>query len=112
MLAQLSSRFLVQRYHVFGTRRAVTYFCIICRRTSVKPKNQAMGQLPAERVFPDLVFSLDYAGSFYIELENANLPRPRHHHNTAVPMQPHCAKGAGNETKQGRGLASETNTVV
>ena len=80
MLVQLLSCALDRRYHIVGGRRAVrsvTRACITCRRTSAKPQNQVMGQLPAERVSPDLVFSkvgLDYAGPFHIKLGNTRKP--------------------------------------
>ena len=49
---------LDRRYHIVGGRKAVrsvTRACVTCRRTSIKPQNQVIGQLPAERVSPDLV---------------------------------------------------------
>ena len=64
---------LDRRYHITGGRKAVrsmTRACVTCRRMSTKPQNQVIGQLPGERVSPDLVFSkvgLDYAGPFYIK---------------------------------------------
>ena len=58
--------------HVIGFRnivRSVTHSCVICRRTSVKPRPQMMGQLPIERLTPGPVFDnvgVDYAGPVYI----------------------------------------------
>ena len=71
---------LDRRYHIIGGRKAVrsvTRACVTCRRTSTKPQNQVTGQLPAERVSPDSVFSkagLDYAGPFYIKQGNVRKP--------------------------------------
>ena len=71
---------LDRRYHIIGGRKAVrsvTRARVTCRRTSTKPQNQVTGQLPAERVSPDLVFSkagLDYAGPFYIKQGNVRKP--------------------------------------
>ena len=59
------------KYHTIGGRRAirtVTRSCVTCLRQSKKPKPQRMGQLPIERVTPDIVFEnvgLDYAGPIY-----------------------------------------------
>ena len=64
---------LNRRYHITGGRRVVrsiTRACIVCRRRSQKPKPQLMGQLPFERVTPDIVFEnvgVDYAGPVYIK---------------------------------------------
>ena len=64
---------LCRRYHVIGFRnivRSVTRSCVICRRTSVKPQPQMMGQLPIERLTPGPVFDnvgVDYVGPVYIE---------------------------------------------
>ena len=61
------------RYHVIGSRKAihsVTCGCIVCRRTSARPQPQMLGQLPAERLTPGLVFEhvgVDYAGPVYIK---------------------------------------------
>lgn len=49
---------LSRRYYIIGGRktiRSVTRSCITCRRTSVKPQDQMLGQLPMERVTPDLI---------------------------------------------------------
>ena len=59
---------LGRRFHIVGGRRAIcsiTRRCVICRRKSLRPQPPLMGQLPAERVTPDLVFNrvgIDYAG--------------------------------------------------
>ena len=44
---------LCRHYHIVGCRKAIpsiTRKCIICRRTTVKPQSQLLGQLPSERV--------------------------------------------------------------
>ena len=59
---------LSRRYHIIGLRKAARFIirqCVICRRQSAKPEHQLMGQLPLERVNPDIVFEnvgIDYAG--------------------------------------------------
>ena len=64
---------LNRRYHITGCRkliRSITRGCITCRRISAKPQAQLVGQLPIERVTPDLVFDkvgVDYAGPVYIK---------------------------------------------
>ena len=71
---------LCSRYHIVGCRKAVrsiTRKCITCRRTTVKPKNQLMGQLPPERVTPGSVFEnvgVDYAGPFLIKYGSVRKP--------------------------------------
>ena len=65
---------LNRRYHIVGGRktvRSITRACVNCRRVAAKPQVQLMGQLPAERVTPDIVFSkvgLDYAGPLQLKL--------------------------------------------
>lgn len=67
----LLSSSLSCRYHIVGGRksiRSITRSCITCLRRSEKPKPQQMGQLPIERVTPDIVFEnvgVDYAGPVY-----------------------------------------------
>ena len=64
---------LSSRYHIVGSRKAIRSVvrgCIVCRRSSVKPQPQMLGQLPRERVTPGAVFddvSVDYAGPIYIK---------------------------------------------
>ena len=64
---------LSRRYHIIGSRKAVysvTRGCIMCRGTSARPQPQMLGQLPAERLIPGLVFDhvgVDYAGPVYIK---------------------------------------------
>ena len=44
--------------------------CVICRRQTIKPSPQIMGQLPLERVTPGAVFEkvgVDYAGPLYMK---------------------------------------------
>ena len=67
----LLSSSLNGKYHIVGGRkaiRAVTRRCVVCLRQSKKPEPQQMGQLPIERVTPDIVFEnvgVDYAGPVY-----------------------------------------------
>ncbi len=55
-------------YHIVGSRRlvrSITRSCTVCRRASARPKPQMLGQLPADRLSPGLVFQrvgVDYAG--------------------------------------------------
>ena len=61
---------LSRRYHIIGSCKAVTRGCIMCRGTSARPQPQMLGQLPAERLIPGLVFDhvgVDYAGPVYIK---------------------------------------------
>ena len=64
---------LGRRFHiVVGTKaiRSLTRGCTTCRRNAAKPQPQLLGQLPKERVTPDLVFDkvgVDYAGPIYIK---------------------------------------------
>ena len=51
---------LSRRYHILGYRRivrSITRGYITCRRTSARTHPQMLGQLPIERVTPDLVFN-------------------------------------------------------
>lgn len=58
---------LNRHLYILGGRKAIksiTHACITCRHTTVKPRDQMMGQLPLERITPDLVFEkvgVDYA---------------------------------------------------
>ena len=67
----LLSSSLNGKYHIVGGRkaiRAVTRRCVVCLRQSKKPEPQQMGQLPIERVTPDIVFEnvgVDYTGPVY-----------------------------------------------
>lgn len=48
---------LSQRFHIIGLRktaRSITRQCVTCKRQSLKPYNQLLGQLPLERVTPAL----------------------------------------------------------
>lgn len=56
----LLSASLATRYHIVKGHmiiRSVYCQCITCRRHSVKPKLQVMGQLPIERATPGPVFN-------------------------------------------------------
>lgn len=65
---------LNEKFHIIGARRVVRFVtrqCIICRRNTVQPQDQLLGQLPAERVSPSPPFEktgVDYAGPFLIKL--------------------------------------------
>ena len=71
---------LSRRFHIIGFRKAVrsvTRQCITCKCHSVKPVNQLLGQLPAERVTPEAVFAkvgVDYAGPFQIKYGHVRKP--------------------------------------
>ena len=59
------------------TIRSVYRQYITCRRHSVKPKAQIMGQLPIERVAPGPVFDktgVDYAGQILTKLDHTRKP--------------------------------------
>lgn len=64
---------LSRRYHIIGGRRiirSITRCCVICRRTTARPRPPMMGQLPLERITPDVVFDrvgLDYAGPLLVK---------------------------------------------
>ena len=71
---------LNHHFYILGGRkiiRSITRSCVICQRTSAKPQHQMLGQLPIERLTPDLVFDkvgVDYAGSFYIKYGHVRKP--------------------------------------
>ena len=71
---------LCRQYHIIGCRKAarsITRKCVTCRRTTVKPQNQLLGQLPSERVTPGTVFEnvgVDYAGPFVIKYGSVRKP--------------------------------------
>ena len=71
---------LSRRFHIVGSRRvlrSLTRGCVPCRRTSVKPKLQMLGQLPVERLTPGLVFEhvgVDYAGPVMIKRGSVRKP--------------------------------------
>ena len=72
---------LNHRYHIIGCRkivRSIMRSCITCRRTTVKPNPQVLGQLPPERLTPDSVFSrvgVDYAGPFTVKYGPTRKPK-------------------------------------
>ena len=63
---------LCRRYHIIRfckAVRSVTRGCVICRRISVRPQPQMLGQLPIERLAPGPIFDnfgVDDAGPIYI----------------------------------------------
>ena len=67
-------------FYILRGRKAIqsiTRSCIICQRTSAKPQHQMLGQLPIERLTPDLVFDkvgVDYAGPFYVKYGHVRKP--------------------------------------
>ena len=69
----LTAASLGRRFHIVGGRKAirsVTRSCVVCRRRSLRPQPPLMGQLPTERISPDLVFDrvgVDYAGPIYVK---------------------------------------------
>ena len=71
---------LCHRYHILRVRqtvRAITHECTVCRHWSVRPKPQALGQLPIERLTPCFVFDktgIDYAGPIYIKYGHVRKP--------------------------------------
>ena len=76
----LLSSSLSRRFHIIrgrNTIRSITRSCVICRRKSARPQAQMMGQLPPERVTPDIVFStvgVDYAGPILIKRGSTRRP--------------------------------------
>ena len=76
----LVSSSLSRRFHIIGHRktvRSVTRACVICRRTSTKPRPQLMGQLPIERITPGMVFErvgIDYAGPVLLKVGRVGKP--------------------------------------
>ena len=76
----LTASSLNRRFHIIGQRKAVhsvTRACVPCRRTTVKPQPQLMGQLPVERVTPGIVFEqvgVNYAGHVYLKLGHVRKP--------------------------------------
>ena len=71
---------LGRHFYIMGGRktvRSITRSCIICRRKSLRPQPPLMGQLPAERVTPDMVFDrvgVDYAGPIYVKYGSVRKP--------------------------------------
>ena len=71
---------LNRRYYVVGCRkivRSITRGCIICRRSTARPKQQVLGQIPVERITPDSVFDrvgIDYAGPFIVKYGSIRKP--------------------------------------
>ena len=71
---------LARRFNIAGARkliRSITRACVTCRRTSVKPKSQLLGQLPVDRLAPGVVFKrvgVDYAGPLLIKAGSLRKP--------------------------------------
>ena len=71
---------LNRHFHIIGGRkiiRSVTRACVTCRRHAAKRQSQMMGQVPTERVTPDLVFDrvgVDYAGPLQLKLGSTRKP--------------------------------------
>ena len=76
----LLSASLNRRVHILGERkvvRSITRACVTCRKIAARPQSQMMGQLPSERVTPDIVFNkvgLDYAGPLLLKLGHTRKP--------------------------------------
>ena len=71
---------LNQRFHIVRARRAVrsiTRQCITCKRHSIHPQDQLLGQLPSERVSFSSPFErsgVDYAGPFQVKYGHVRKP--------------------------------------
>ena len=71
---------LNHHFYILRERKAIqsiTRSCVICRCTSAKLQHQMLGQLPIERLTPDLVFDeggVEYAGPFYIKYGHVRKP--------------------------------------
>jgi len=78
--ALLVSSSLFRNYHIVGGQRAirsVVRSCVTCRRRAPKPRPQLMGQLPLQRITPDVVFEnvgIDYAGPLYLKRGSVRKP--------------------------------------
>lgn len=78
--ALLVSSSLFRNYHIVGGQRAirsVVRSCVTCRRQAPKPRPQLMGQLPLQRITPDVVFEnvgIDYAGPLYLKRGSVRKP--------------------------------------
>ena len=65
---------LLHQFHIVGRQkiiRSITRSCVICQRKSSRPQPPMMGQLPMERITPDVVLDkvgIDYAGPIYTAL--------------------------------------------
>ena len=76
----LVSASLFRNFHIVGGHRAIRSIvrsCVVCRRQAPKPKPQLMGQLPRERITPDIVFEhvgVDYAGPLYLKRGSIRKP--------------------------------------
>ncbi len=76
----LVSASLSRRFYVLGSRRAIrliTRSCVICRRSSLRPQPQMLGQLPPARLVPGSVFQyvgVDYAGPVLIKSGSVRKP--------------------------------------
>ena len=76
LLASLSHRFHV--VNLRKTVRSITRQCLTCRRQTVRPQPQMMGQFPLECMTPGPVFEkvgLDYAGPFLVKYGMVRKPR-------------------------------------
>ena len=76
----LVSSSLFRKFHLVGGHRAIHSIvrsCVTCRRRTPKTKPQMMGQLPPERITPDMVFKhvgLDFAGPMYLKRGSVRKP--------------------------------------
>ena len=71
---------LNRRFHIITARKTVRFItskCITCKRHSIKPQGQLLGQLPPERVSLAAPFErsgVDYAGPFQIKYGQVRKP--------------------------------------
>ena len=71
---------LAQRYHIIRGRptiRAIIHNCVTCRRQTRRTQDQIMGQLPPERLEPQVVFTnvgVDFAGPITVKRGNPRKP--------------------------------------
>ena len=76
----LVSSSLFHNFYILGGHRAIRSIvrsCVICRRRAPKTRPQMMGQLPPERITPDVVFEhvgLDFAGPLYLKRGSIRKP--------------------------------------
>ena len=72
LTCSLSRRFYITRCR--QVVRDVTRSCFRCRRLTAKPQPQLLGQLPIERITPDLIFDKVGVGPVYIKHSHIRKP--------------------------------------
>ena len=71
---------LNNRYHILGCRkiiRSITRGCVTCRKLTIRPSPQMIGQLPIERLTPGPVFDkigIDFAGPIQVKYAHVRKP--------------------------------------